>query len=356
MRPTARLVTLCLVCISAAACQQDSVQPSLMGPQAGAGGSVVGPITGDAGRAGSSGGAMSAGSGVAGTSAGTAGGIEAGSGGTGGMVATAGAGGDGGSGGTGGMPSPGGGACDVSGRWLSTVHAVTDAIGQLQTTHFFIYYEIERQGDGYAITKGLHCGDDAKAVGDFAVSVDFVDSWPEERKRISYAGRSVSSTQAAGGCDVRFGRAYTVRGATVAHYQNPANPMPTAAQQANGTMPGWEDWDGDGQPGITGYLTGTVTGKVFVAPRHWTELSGTVPDTMTSFRLPLLWEQEPNVMAYDPPEDFLLGSTSSRAGDPSLHFGEFARLADGQATGDDNAICDAVIELVPTLTPAAGAI
>jgi hypothetical protein len=303
----------------------------------------------------------SSGSGVAGVSggggsgnAGTAGmpqsPMNAGSGATPGSPA----GGTGGTAGAGPLEGP----CDLSGRWIATVHLVTDALGQKQTTHFYTYYEIAREGDGYVATKGLHCGDDAGAVGDFAVQVNFESAWPALRTRVSYAGRTMTSTPSAGGCDVHFAKAYTVRGATVDFYRdNPSVAMPTVNQPASGSMPGWEDWDEDGQPGITGRLSGpVVTGRVFVAPRHAIELTGTIPDTMSHFKLPIDWQQEPNVMAFDPPDNFLLGSTADRHPDPTLHFGEFARLADDQATGDDNAICDAVIGLVPTLTPEAGAI
>ena len=83
--------------------------------------------------------------------------------------------------------------------------------------------------------------------------------------------------------------------------------MPTAMQQAAGSTPGWEDWDGDGQPGITGSLTVTVTGRIFVAPRQWTDQQGAVPNVTTAFTLPVTWDQEQNVMAYDPPTNFTLG-------------------------------------------------
>lgn len=343
-----------------AGCQQDSVEPTAFAVAGN--GQVQAPIGGEAGASMTSAG-MGAAAGSGGSTSGASGVSGAGTGGTppanvdggvGGAAGTDEAAGTGGAGGAG----PVGGACDLSGRWIATLHMVTDAIGQQQTTHFFTYYEIAPEGDGFVVTKGLHCGDDAEADGDFAVQGNFEGSWPAARMLISYAGRTVTSTQGGSGCDVHFGKAYTVRGATVAHYRdNPSAPMPTVAQQATATTPGWEDWDNDGQPGITGRLSGpVVTGRVFVAPRHWTELTGTVPSTMTSFQLPIDWQQEPNVMAFDPPDNFLLGSSANRHPDSSLHFGEFARLADGQATGDDNAICDAVIELVPTLTPAAGAI
>ena len=118
--------------------------------------------------------------------------------------------------------------------------------------------------------------------------------------------------------------------------------------------PGWEDWDGDGQPGITGFISGTVTGKIFVAPRLWTELSGSVAETGERFELSLAWDQEYNMLSYDGSP--LLASEAVRAADPKLHFAELARLSPTQATGDDLSICRAIVELAPTLTPRASAI
>ena len=242
-------------------------------------------------------------------------------------------------------------ACDLSGRWLVTLHLVTDAIGQQQTVHSYLYYEIEKQSEGFAITKGLHCGDEAVAEGLFAVEADFRKAWPSAIARVSYVGRKVSSTPSGVGCRVTFAKWYTVRGASYPHYTDPAIPLPTVDQPANGTTPGWEDWDEDGQPGITGFISGTVTGQVFVAPRIWNELAGTVPDTGDRFELPVEWNQEYNMLGYDGTE--LLASDAVRAADPRLHFAELARLAPDRVTGDDLAICSAVVELAPTLTPRA---
>jgi hypothetical protein len=46
---------------------------------------------------------------------------------------------------SGGEPATPSGPCDMSGRWLSTVHYVTDALGQLQYAHAYIYYELAQQ-------------------------------------------------------------------------------------------------------------------------------------------------------------------------------------------------------------------
>ena len=357
MKVATRLVGLCLGCAGLCACATDRVYPGYYGAPDGQAPVIAGaPASAPgarlpSGAAGASAAAGSlAGSGSSPAPTGTAGGSA-------GLAAGAGgiddAGGDAvGSDGTN-VPTdpPADDPCDLSGRWLFTTHLVTEAIGQFQTVHTYSYYEIARQDGGFAITKGLHCGDDGVAEGLFAVSVDMKSSRPAAVGKLSYAGRAVSSMAAAGGCRVALGKWYTVRGATVPHYADPSIPLPTAEQPASGAVPGWEDWDQDGHPGITGAVSGVVAGKIFVAPRSWTELSGTVADTRGGFELPAHWDQETGLLGYEGSE--LLTSEAVRAADPSLHFGAFARLPPDQAVGDDLAICTAIVALAPTLTPRA---
>jgi hypothetical protein len=231
------------------------------------------------------------------------------------------------------------------------MHYVTDALGQQQAIHTYAYYEITQQGDTFTVRKGLNCGDDAVGVGLFAVTADFHTSWPSVVTRNSFTGRAGSSVANTGGCQVDFTQWYTVRGATVPYYLDPSRPLPTADQKATDTQPGWEDWDQDGNPGITGTISGAANGKIFVAPRSWTVISGTVPDVASKFKAPLQWNQEQNVMSYD--GSALLGSEAARAADAKLHFVEFARLTDDQAIGDDQAICKSIFALAPMLTPVA---
>lgn len=265
-----------------------------------------------------------------------------------------------GSGGMAGQMQPAAGSgepsqpCDMSGRWLVTVHYVTDALGALQYCHTFNYFEIKQTAEAFTITKGLNCGDEGEGGGDLAASINFSGSWPSVAKHVSHAGRTGTSKVASGGCQVDVSKFYTVRGATFDYYKDPSKPLPSAEEPAMGSSPGWEDWDGDGNPGITGMISGVVTGKIFVAPRQWTQMTGAVPDVMTSFKLKLMWDQEQNVMSYDGSP--LLSGTAVRASDAALHFVQFARLADDQGVGaDDAAICASVQPLAKTLTPEAAA-
>ena len=80
-------------------------------------------------------------------------------------------------------------------------------------------------------------------------------------------------------------------------------------------------------------------------------MRGSVTDVASAFKLPLLWDQEANVMAYDGSP--LLAGSAARAADAALHFVQFARISAEQSAGDDKAICASVTKLAKTLTPEA---
>jgi hypothetical protein len=150
---------------------------------------------------------------------------------------------------------------------------------------------------------------------------------------------------------------YAVRGATVSYYQAAALPtMPTVSQQAMGSTPGWEDWDMDGNPGITLVVTGVATGSLYVAQRDWTQYadsSGTIPQSAAKFKAALTWNSEQDVLGYS--GSSLITQSSTPDSDASLHYGWFGKLADGQATGADADICAAVRTLKDTIVPEANA-
>jgi len=250
-----------------------------------------------------------------------------------------------------GQPMPATTGCDLTGRWLVTLHKTTDGLGNLQYAHNYLYYEIEQQGEILTVNRSLHCGFDVAGGGSFAITVDFRPAWPGVMKNVTFDGRTGTSAKAANGCKVSFDKQYMTMGATLPYYLDPATPLPSAEEKASGSTPGWEDWDSDGNPGVTGTCSGTVTGKIFTASREWTAISGTASDVGSIFKLPLQWDQEPNVMAFDGSP--FLGSSAVRAADPTSHFAQFARLKAEQAPGDDATICKSIVELAPTLTPEA---
>lgn len=243
------------------------------------------------------------------------------------------------------------GSCDLTGRWIFTSHLVVDALGEPQYAHYYQYFELEQQGTTFTTKKGLLCDSDSVGTGVFAASSSFATARAAVADRVKYEGRAGSSTSVDGGCQVKFDKWYTVIGATSPYYLDPSVPLPSANEMASGDKPGWEDWDGDGNPGITGVVSGIVTGKIFVAPRMWISINTVVPDVTTAPKLITEWNSEQNVMAYDGTD--LLSSQAVRGADASKHFTQMARLADDQAVGDNAAICKSVLALAKTLTPEA---
>ncbi|HKP62850.1 MAG TPA: hypothetical protein VJV78_39215 [Polyangiales bacterium] len=248
-------------------------------------------------------------------------------------------------------PSASSSRCDLSGRWILTTHTTTDAIGQLQHAHYYLYYDIVQQGASFSVRKGLICGTDAIGGGAFAVNVDFSSARAAIMRKLSGTGRTGRSSESGTGCKIEVDKFYLVLGATLPYYLDPSRALPSVDDKADGNTPGWEDWDQDGNPGITGVVSGILSGKVFTAPRSWMWMTGEARDVRASFRLPLQWDAEPNVMAVDGSP--LLASDAVRAADPKLHFAEFARLQPDQATGDDDTICSGIRQLAPKLTPTA---
>jgi hypothetical protein len=244
--------------------------------------------------------------------------------------------------------------CDLSGRWLITLHLVADGLGQLQTVHTWLYYEIEQQADALHVTKGLQCGDAVNARTALGGNADFHSSWDLVSQKFKDDGRTGTSTSTSAGCQVQLDKWYVVKGATVPHYSDPKFPLPTMDEPASGTTPGWEDWDQDGKPGVTGAISGAISGKIYMTSRTWNVLSGAVADPSHVFKLSADWKQEENVLGYD--GSSLLTSQAVRAADATLHFAQLVRLGPTQASGgDDLAICAAIRQLAPMLTPDASA-
>jgi hypothetical protein len=241
--------------------------------------------------------------------------------------------------------------CDMNGRWLIAQRVLAQALGQTQASHNWFYYEIRQDGDQVTVTKGLHCGFDVKAVSTFGADVDSHLVWPSLLAHDSDAGRKGTMTVMGSGCQLDVEKRYTVRGATVSYYSNPSTTMPTASQQAMGSTPGWEDWDMDGNPGITLVVSGAAAGRLYCAQRDWNQWSGTVAANSTSFHIPVTWDSGQDPLGYDDAGSSLVTQAASPATDPAQHNVWFVKLDATQATGDDTAICAAVRSLIPMVAP-----
>jgi hypothetical protein len=256
------------------------------------------------------------------------------------------------------------GSCDLTGRWLIAQRVLATALGQQQAAHSWFYYEIEQKDANLVVTRGLHCGFAVVKKTSLAANVDSSGSWPMLLQKNTSTGRRGTYVKDGNGCRLVLDTEYVVRGATVAAYMDPKQPLPTRTEKATGTTPGWEDWDGDDQPGISLKVSSSLaSGTLYTVQRDWTRYDGitsvdgpglTDPARkVPNFKVSIGYggEQVPLGRSTGAPQ--ALESTSSPSSDPAQHYAWFARLGDGEATGTPEQICAAVRTLKDQLVPQA---
>jgi hypothetical protein len=244
--------------------------------------------------------------------------------------------------------------CDLGGRWLVGQRVLATAVGQEQASHNWFYYEIRQDGAALLVTRGLHCGYRVVKKTSLGASVDSSGAWPAFLQHNSSAGRKGTYMKEGTGCRLELDREYTVRGATVAYYADPATKLPDRNQPASAGMPGWEDWDGDGNPGISLKVSSTVaSGTLYTCQRDWTQYRGSTPARATKLRVAITYGGEQVALGRSPGSAQAITSTSSPSSSPAEHYALLHRLEPGQATGTDAEICAAIRALTEQLVPEA---
>jgi hypothetical protein len=232
-----------------------------------------------------------------------------------------------------------------------TQRSVEEGLGVQQALRNWMYFEFSQNGQEVTTTRGLDCGFDVVPLSAIAGAADLHKAWPKIMENNSMAGRKGTIKPSSSGCSVSFPAYISVFGSTASYYRDPSHAMPGPNDKASGTTPGWEDWDADGNPGITYNLSGIASGQVFYAGRQTNTWSGSISQTGNAFTLALVPRHENDQLGYNGSP--LLTTQSNISATASLHFVEFARLDATQATGDDTATCNAARTLATTLTPKA---
>ncbi len=246
------------------------------------------------------------------------------------------------------------GSCDLSGRWLIAQRVLTTALGQQQAAHTWFYYEIEQRDANLVVTRGLHCGFAVVKKTSLAASVDSSSSWPVLLEKNTSTGRRGTYVKDGSNCRLLLDTEYVVRGATVAAYTDPKRPLPTRTEKATGTTPGWEDWDGDGQPGISLKVSSSLaSGTLYSVQRDWTRYEGIASAHGPKFKVSIGYGSEHVPLGRSMGAPQAIESKSSLSSDPAQHYAWFARLGDGQAAGTPEQICAAVRMLKDQLLPEA---
>ena len=245
--------------------------------------------------------------------------------------------------------------CDLNGRWLIAQRVLATAVGQEQAAFSWFYYQIHQEGAALTVQKGLHCGFEVVKKTSLAASVDSSGAWPALLERLRSTGRKGRFVKEDAGCRLHLEKEYVVRGASLPHYLDPTRPLPDRSQPATGDAPGWEDWDGDGQPGLSYRVRSSLAnGTLYVCQREWTEYDGTTAAGASKLRVAITTGVEQVALGRSPGAPQAIETSARPASDPEQHYAFFHRLDDTQATGSDAEICAAIRALKDTLVPEAG--
>jgi hypothetical protein len=224
---------------------------------------------------------------------------------------------------------------------------------QCQATHTWYYYEIQHNGEGFTVTKGLHCGYQAVKKSISSADVSNPAMWPAMLSNVSSAGRTGTFVKEADKCHLTLPTEYVIRGATVAHYRNPANMLPamgSAAAGPGGMPPGWEDWDNDNNPGFSLNINSPLAkGTLYLCTRDTNAMDNLAPPSSALFKVPMTFTTTQSVLGTAPGSSPLIVNGGSPWAGADSHFTYFMKLQDGQAVGTDAQICEQVRTLKDSL-------
>jgi hypothetical protein len=144
-----------------------------------------------------------------------------------------------------------------------------------------------------------------------------------------------------------------IRGATVSYYRDPTTTLPamgSAAAGPGGNPPGWEDWDNDMNPGFSLNINSPLAkGTLYLATRDTNAIDNTTALSSTTFKVLMSFTTTQSVLGTAAGSSPLITQGGSPFSNAESHFTYFMRLADGQATGTDAQICEAVRTLKDSL-------
>jgi hypothetical protein len=257
--------------------------------------------------------------------------------------------------------------CDLSGRWIATQRTINEALGGIviQSGHSWIYYEFEQRNTDVVVKKGLQCGEEVKDHSTSAAFATRVTSgqalWdgiaqnnPMANNRASYALIPGSNQ-----CQLDVKKYAVVRGATYAYFgafdkSGFLHSINEASQPAQDATPGWEDWDGDGNAGVSYHISGIASGDVYMVQRDLLEYNGPTEKNASKFKLAVTRLHEQRTIGQNPAT--LPSADVSPSPDPAQHFIWFARVDtvpqwDLLSDADPLTICAKMREVKDILIP-----
>lgn len=166
--------------------------------------------------------------------------------------------------------------CDLSGIWIARQNTESIAIGQPQYANTWAYYELAQAGDELTVTRHFDCGIEVRGTVRVRIPPETARALMTRNVQTGRKGRVAATGD--GQCSLALETHWAVRGLSEADYTpSPRNAdLPLAAVQSTQPLPlseqpeRTEDWDEDGQPGITWLVNGIVNGERYTVQRNWT--------------------------------------------------------------------------------------
>ncbi len=210
-------------------------------------------------------------------------------------------------------------ACDMTGYWLAreTNFSRDTVIEKIQTSTNWYLFEFAQAGTAFVVEKQLFCG--VHVVG--SVTVDLTDKayrglmYQNSGTGTTKLGRRLGSFEPKGDtCAFSLERWYILRGLDDRYLpadfrKHPALtellPLPVEPDPLSPSgepLPGVEDWDEDGKPGIAWNVRGIVSGRRHSVQRDWVEYGGdgqAIPAHAVEFRANVRFDGQESLLAVD---------------------------------------------------------
>jgi hypothetical protein len=205
--------------------------------------------------------------------------------------------------------------CDLTGKWISTQRLwnvanyddVTQSYQLAQRVQSWAYWEFAQNGTLATVKRGLQCGAEIDVIPLVPIAVDTALVGDQKifkgvTRHNTMQGRTAVYSAKAGSdeCQLMIEKAAMVEGATFSYFKDFAHPLTQAKTAAQGTTPGWEDWDEDGSPGVTYQVSGIATGNLYAARRELVEYRGITAKQAKKFKLDVIFQYQHLVISTNP--------------------------------------------------------
>lgn len=209
--------------------------------------------------------------------------------------------------------------CDLTGIYIAEQETQNATLGTgIAIARNWYYYEIEDEGDRFTVTRGWDCGFETGGITSVALFPETTAALALRNRQDGVLDASVDPpvviaprtgiyrpSRDPNQCEFFMDRWWWIRGASIDHlppreeYETTDIPdMEAKAPLPTRKAPeGQEDWDGDGQPGITLEIFKPLRGQRHVVQRDWNELGPfLVPDGAGRFMGPASFDNQETVL------------------------------------------------------------